>query len=121
VRKSRLGDTTVAVFVFVVAVGGGSVPGVWGQTAPATGGATTAPTLQAELVRIVDIAHVRAGDEVTARTDTPLVFGGATFPLGSTVVGHVTAAEPSRLSLVFDHIVVKKNAPTPMGSHFGPS
>jgi hypothetical protein len=71
-------------------------------------------TMQAELLKTIDAGHTKAGDEVTARTVTPLEIGGEKFPVGATVVGHVTKAEPNILILVFDQIVVKKNSPVPI-------
>ena len=67
-------------------------------------------TLQAELLKPIDASHVKAGDEVSARTVSPLDFGGMKFPVGATVVGHVTRAEPNLVILVFDQIAVKHSA-----------
>lgn len=71
-------------------------------------------TLQAELLKTVDAGHAKAGDELTARTITPLEFGGTKFPVGSTVAGHITKAEPNLLIVVFDQLLVKKNPPAPL-------
>jgi hypothetical protein len=92
-----------------------SGPAAWGQNAAATGEAPTGPRLQAELLKTIDASRAKVGDEVNARTVMPLEFNGAKFPTGATVIGHVTEADPSRLMLLFDHIVVKKNAPVGLG------
>ena len=88
---------------------------VWGQTSPSSPAASTGPKLQAELLKTIDASRARAGDEVTARTITPLAFNGSKFPAGAVVKGHVAEATPVRLLLVFDSIVTKKNAPVPLG------
>jgi len=75
---------------------------------------TPTVTLQAELLKPLDASHVKAGDEITARTATPLDFDRTSFPVGAIIVGHVTKAEPNLLILVFDQIVVKKNSPVAM-------
>jgi hypothetical protein len=67
-------------------------------------------TLQAELLKHIDAGHSKPGDEVTARTVSPLEFGGTHFPVGATVVGHITKADPNLLILVFDQITVKKTS-----------
>jgi hypothetical protein len=67
-------------------------------------------TLQAELLKTIDASHVKPGDEVSARTVSPLEFGGTHFPVGATVVGRVTRAEPNLLILVFDQLMVKKTS-----------
>jgi len=85
-----------------------SGPAAWGQNAAATGEAPIGPRLQAELLKTIDASRAKVGDEVNARTVMPLEFNGAKFPTGATVIGHVTEADPSRLMLLFDHIVVKK-------------
>jgi hypothetical protein len=115
VRMNRLISAVLAVFLVVGVSMGLSGTAADGQTAPATGATPTGPKLQAEILKTIDASQANVGDEVTAKTVTPLEFGGAKFPSGATVIGHVTRAEPSRLVLVFDHIVVKKNAPVPVG------
>jgi hypothetical protein len=85
-----------------------------GQTLPPAG-ETASPHLQTELLKTLDAAHVRPGDEITVRTVMPLEFGGIKFPAGTVVKGHVAAAEPNRLLLVFDGIEPKKNTPVPLG------
>lgn len=70
--------------------------------------------LQAELLKPVDSAKAKAGDEVTARTVMPLALGDKKFPVGSTVIGHVTEIGPGQLGLTFDQIAVKKNPPVPL-------
>ena len=87
----------------------------WGQTPPATTATPAGPKLQAELLKMIDASHARVGDEVTARTVTPLEFNGSKFPAGAVVKGHVAEAAPNRLLLLFDSIVVKKNAPVALG------
>lgn len=88
---------------------------VWGQTSPSSAAASTGPKLQAELLKTIDASHARVGEEVTARTITPLEFNGSKFPAGAVVKGHVAEAAPDRLLLVFDSIVVKKSAPVALG------
>ena len=92
-----------------------SSPAAWGQAAPAAGEAPAGPRLQAELLKTIDASRAKVGDEVTARTVMPLEFNGAKFATGATVIGHVTEAGPSRLVLLFDHVVVKKSAPVGLG------
>jgi hypothetical protein len=88
---------------------------VWGQTSPSSPATSTGPKLQAELLKTLDASRARVGDEVTARTITPLEFNGSKFPVGAVVKGHVAEAAPDRLLLVFDSIVVKKSAPVALG------
>ena len=83
------------------------------QAGPAS--AASGPRLQAELIRTIDASRAKAGDEVIARTITALEIGGKKFAPGATVRGHVVAAEPDRLLLVFDQISDKKNAAVPLG------
>ena len=109
-RTGRVADAVGAVFVVTVVLFAFRASG---QTLPTGGGVSTALTVQADLLKAIDASHARVADEVTARTGAPLDLGGAKFPVGSTVFGHVTEAEPSRLVLVLDHIAVKKNAPVP--------
>jgi hypothetical protein len=113
---NRLADAALAVFLLAGVTIGLSAPAADAQTVPATGGTTpTGLTLQAELLQAIDASQAKVGDEVAARTITPLEFGGTKFPPGATVIGHIKQAEPSRLVLVFDHIVIKKKAPVPVG------
>jgi hypothetical protein len=105
----RFADGVVCTFVVGNLVL--SAPGASGKTVPAGGGASAALTVQAELLKTIDASHVKVGDEIIARTHTSLELAGAKFPVGSTVLAHVTEAEPSKLALVFDHIAMKKNAP----------
>jgi hypothetical protein len=83
-----------------------------GQTPPANAGAS--PTLQAELLKNIDVSHSRVGDEVTARTVIPLEAAGTNYPAGTTVQGRITDVGPNRLALVFDHLLPKKAAPIPV-------
>ena len=108
-------DTCFAVFILAIVALSLPAPCARGQAVPAGGGAPAAPRLQAELLKTIDASHAKAGDEVTARTVTPLEFDGAKFPAGSTVIGHVKEADPGRLLLVFDHLAVKKNASAAVG------
>jgi len=85
----------------------------WGQTAPPAGVITR--TLQAELLKTIDASHSRAGDEVTARTITPLDVGGTNLPAGTILRGHITDADTSRITLVFDHVESKKSATVSVG------
>lgn len=86
-----------------------------GQTVPQASEATSGPHLQAELLKTLDATHVRPGDEITARTATPLEFEGTKFPAGAVLEGHVREAQPNRLLLVFDRIEAKKNTPVTLG------
>jgi hypothetical protein len=88
--------------------------GLLGMDAQTSTPAGPTVTLQAELLKPIDASHVKSGYEVTARTVSALEVEGTIFPLGATVVGHVTKAEPNLLTLVFDQIAVKKNAPVPL-------
>jgi hypothetical protein len=106
-------DLFKSVLVAVVAILFGSA--ATAQTGPtAAPAAPAAPKLQAELLKTIDAGHTKAGDEVTAKTITPLDFAGTKFAPGAIVKGHVTDAAPDHLSLVFDSITVKKNS-TPVG------
>lgn len=73
------------------------------------------PRLQAELLKTIDVSTAKVGDEVTLKAIQPLEFDGAKYPVGAMVSGHVTQVDGSHLSLVFDHIAVKKNPPVPLG------
>jgi hypothetical protein len=114
-RKNRFTEAMLAAFIVAGVSMGLCATAVTGQTAPATGAAPTGPTLQAEFLKTIDASQARVGDEVTAKTVMPLEFGGVKFPPGATVIGHVAQAEPSRLVLVFEQIIVKKNAPIGVG------
>lgn len=113
VRINRAGSTILFIIAIVI-LGLSSVLYVWSQTPTPAAVAPTGPKLQAELLKTIDASHARVGDEVTARTITPLEFNGAKFAPGAVVKGHVAEAAPNRLSLVFDSIVVKKSAPVPL-------
>jgi hypothetical protein len=97
----RLKDISLLVVVIL---------GLYYLQAQSQAPASPTVTLQAELLKTLDASHIKPGDEVTARTATPLEFGGARFPVGATVVGHITKAEPNLLILVFDQITVKKTS-----------
>ena len=84
------------------------------QVASSAAVSPTTPKLQAELLKTIDASHAKAGDEVTAKTITPLDFAGTKYAPGAILKGHVTDAAPDHLSLVFDSITVKKNS-TPLG------
>jgi len=86
-----------------------------GQALPQPGETSSGLHLQAELVKTVDAAHVRPGDEITLRTVMPLEFEGTKFPAGIAVKGHIAKAEPNRLLLVFDRVEAKQNTPVPLG------
>ena len=112
VRNNRLADTPATLSVFAIAILALSlVTCAWGQAQPAAAATPAGPRLQAELLKTIDASHARLGDEVTARTITPLEFSGSKFPADAVVKGHVAEASPNRLVLVFDSIVVKKSAP----------
>ncbi len=113
-RISRLADKILVTLALVTLALSSSIC-VWGQTPPATAAAPTGPKLQAELLKSIDAGHAHVGDEVTARTITPLEFNGSKFPAGAVVKGHVAETAPIRLLLVFDSIVVKKSAPVALG------
>jgi hypothetical protein len=116
VRSNRSSKVASVFFMAATLVLGlWSASAVWGQTSPTAPVASTAPKLQAELLKTIDASHARVGDEVTARTITPLEFNGSKFPAGTVVKGRVAEVAPNRLLLVFDSIVVKKNAPVGLG------
>lgn len=110
----RLGIPPIPAFLFAILIGCILQPFSVAQT-PAASNPSSAPRLQAELLKTIDAAHARVGDEVTARAITPLEFNGSKFPAGAVVKGHVAEAAPNRILLVFDSIVVKKNAPVALG------
>jgi hypothetical protein len=113
-RTNRLVSVVGAIFVLVVCTWHLSTGSrAFGQAQPAA--PSTGPKLQAELLKSLDASHAKVGDEVTARTITQLEFTGSKFPAGAVVRGHVAEAAPNRLLLVFDSIVVKKNAPVALG------
>src|SRR5690349_8821264 len=97
-----------ALVVAVAILFGSAAMAQTGPTAAPT--APAAPKLQAELLKTIDASHAKAGDEVTAKTITPLNFAGTKFAPGAIVKGHVTEAASDHLSLVFDSITVKKNS-----------
>ena len=86
-------------------------------TPPPTASANepSGPRLQAELLKTIDASTAKVGDEVTLKTIQPLEFDGAKYPVGAIVSGHVTQVDASHLSLLFDHISVKKNSPVSLG------
>jgi len=73
-----------------------------------------AKTLQAELTRSLEASKAKVGDVVTAETVTPLELDSMKVPLRTKVIGHVLTAEPNRLVLVFDQIVIKKDQSIPL-------
>lgn len=113
-RSNRLADKVLLTLALVI-LALSSTSCVWGQTSPTPAAAPTGPKLQAELLKTLDASHTRVGDEVTARTITPLEFNGSKVPAGAVVKGHVAEAAPDRLLLVFDSIVVKKSASVALG------
>lgn len=114
--RSNRSSTTANIFfmsaIFILGLSSGR--SVWGQTSPTAATVPTGPRLQA-VIKTIDASHARVGDEVTARTITPLEFNGSKFPAGAVVKGHVAEAAPDRLLLVFDSIAVKKSAPVALG------
>ena len=107
----QLRNVAVQGVLIVFAVVAFGLLGLDAQTSTPAGPTVT---LQAELLKPIDAGHVKSGDEVTARTVSAVEVDGTKFPVGATVVGHVTKAEPNLLILVFDQIAVKKNAPVPL-------
>jgi hypothetical protein len=102
----------ILVSIFNFALLGSAV--AWGQASPAPD-TSTLPRLQAELLKTLDPGHLQAGDELTARTVTPLEVAGSKYAPGAIVKGHVTEVDSSHLVLLFDQIQVKKNPPVPLG------
>jgi hypothetical protein len=111
--RNNLGGGTVRCILVIFVLGFSAC--IWGQSSPGYTAASTSPKLQAELLQTIDASHARVGDDVTARTITPLEFNGSKFPAGALVKGHVAETAPNRLLLVFDSIVVKKNPPVKLG------
>ena len=97
----KLGAAVALVFVSI---------GSLSQTQPAPA-APSGVHLQAELLKSIDAGRIHVGDQVMARTVTPLEINGRKFASGATVLGHITQTGPTRLALLFDQIAVKKNAP----------
>src|SRR5689334_2808539 len=69
----------------------------WSQDVPDS---SKSPRLQAELLKTLEGAHLRPGDEVLARSVTPLEIGGVKFAPGAIVKGRVVEAEPARIVLI---------------------
>jgi hypothetical protein len=109
VQIGRLADAVVPALIVTISLSFGT--SAWGQTQAATGGAFAGSKLQAELLKTIDAGRARVGDEVTARTVTPLEFNGAKIPTGAIVQGHVAEAEETRLLLVFDRIGADNSTP----------
>jgi hypothetical protein len=109
---------SVVVFSASVAFGQ-AVPAPSATLAPTPAAAPantpSGPRLQAELLKTIDASMAKVGDEVTLKTIQPLEFDGAKYPVGAIVTGHVTEADSSHLTLMFDHIAVKKNPPVSLG------
>jgi hypothetical protein len=114
VRISRLAGKVLLILALVTLALSSSIC-AWGQASPSPAAASTGPKLQAELLKTIDASHARVGDEVIARTITPIEFNRSKFPAGAVVKGHVAEAAPDRLLLVFDSIMTKKNAPVALG------
>ena len=84
--------------------------------------------VQATLTKPVDARRAKPGDSVTARTDRDAkAADGTTVPRGSTLVGHVTQAQPkgsagatsgarseSTLGIVFDKAILKNGREVPL-------
>lgn len=100
---------------FASAVAGCFLALIFSVYSAAQAPAPSAPHMQAELQKTIDAGHAKVGDEITARTAMPLEIGSQKFPVGSTVIGHVSEIGPNQLGLVFDGIAVKKNPPVPVG------
>lgn len=79
------------------------------QSSPQSG------TVQVELQKTIKTKNAKVGDEVKARTVSPLIVNhGTVIPAGSTVVGHIIAAEAdapgtgaSSVTLAFDSVNVE--------------
>jgi len=92
------------------------------QAAASPGAAAPAPTIAVELEKSLDSKKLKSGDEVAARTVSPLRDGrGDLIPAGSKVLGHVTEAKArskgdaeSALGIQFDRITVKKGEDIPL-------
>ena len=95
-----------AVLVYLIA----AVPASQAQTQVP---AQPTVTLQAELLKTIEASHAKVGDEITARTATPLEIAG--LKVGAIVTGRVTKADQNLLVLAFDQIAVKKDPPVRLG------
>ena len=78
-------------------------------------------TVQVELQKTVKTKNAKVGDEVKARTVTPLIVSGTVIPVGSTVMGHIVAVQPdvsgsdaSSLTLTFDSVNVEHGQKLPL-------
>ena len=103
-RINRLAGKVLLILALVTLALSSSIC-AWGQASPSPASASTGPKLQAELLKTIDASHARVGDEVTARTITPLEFNRSKFPPGAVVKGHVAQASPDRMLLMLDSIM----------------
>ena len=79
-------------------------------------------TIQAELVKPLDVKRNRVGDEVIARTTHDVKSDGqVVVPKGSKLVGHVTEVKAhskqqheSQLGIAFDHAILKNGTEMPL-------
>ena len=79
-------------------------------------------TVQVELQKAIKTKNAKVGDEVKARTVTPLVVnGGTVIPVGSTVMGHIVEVQPdvtgsdaSSLTLAFDSVNIDHGQKLPL-------
>lgn len=91
-------------------------PFAFAQTSPQS------QTVQVELQKAIKAKNAKIGDEVKARTVTPLVInGGTVIPVGSTVMGHIVAVQPdvsgsdaSSLTLSFDSVNMNHGQKLPL-------
>lgn len=78
-------------------------------------------TVQVELQKTIKTKSAKVGEEVKARTVTPLIVGGTVIPVGSNVMGHIIAVQPeasgsdtSSLTLAFDSVNLEHGQKLPL-------
>jgi len=78
-------------------------------------------TVQVELQKTIKTRNGKVGDEVKARTVTPLIVSGTVIPVGSTVMGHIIAVQPdvsgsdaSSVTLAFDSLHIEHGQTLPL-------
>lgn len=78
-------------------------------------------TVQVELQKTIKTKSAKVGDEVKARTVTPLIVSGTVIPVGSPVMGHIIAVESeatgsdtSSLTLAFDSVNLEHGQKLPL-------
>ena len=106
INQARILSTFLVTFLTIFAVA---------QASPQS------QTVQVELQKTIKTKNAKVGDEVKARTVSPLIVNGTVIPVGSTVMGHVISVQPdtsgsgaSSLTLAFDSANVDHGQKLPL-------